>query len=185
MSIFLQRAGSQTTSSIGSTLDAITTSFAFLSSMSLVTWLRPNLRWKGFDFSTCFSAVNKKVLSAFALASATSLTFLVFLSSGLYFLRSLKRTLVWFLSRPLWNWAIIGGILILVSKILFCLWKAMYLGHLTNLVRFLLGWMLFPTLKFLGLDWKRGWVFLSPFLTALFLAPFAYISYPLPLVVII
>jgi hypothetical protein len=45
ISIFLQRFGSQTTNSIGSTLLAMTTSFAFFSSISFVTWLSPNLRW--------------------------------------------------------------------------------------------------------------------------------------------
>ena len=45
ISNFLHKVGSQTTSSIGSTLLAIITSLAFLSSISLVTWLRPNLRW--------------------------------------------------------------------------------------------------------------------------------------------
>lgn len=44
MSSFLQRLGSQTTSSMGSTLLAMTTILAFFSSMSLVTWLSPNLR---------------------------------------------------------------------------------------------------------------------------------------------
>ena len=55
ISNFLQRVGSHTTSSIGSTLLAITTSLAFFSSTSLVTWLRPNLRWYGLDFWTVFS----------------------------------------------------------------------------------------------------------------------------------
>ena len=55
ISSFLQRVGSQTTSSIGSTLLAMTTSLAFFSSTSFVTWLRPNLRWYGLDFWTVFS----------------------------------------------------------------------------------------------------------------------------------
>lgn len=57
ISNFLQRVGNQTTSSIGSTLLAITTSLAFFSSTSLVTWLRPNLRWYGLDFYTVFSKI--------------------------------------------------------------------------------------------------------------------------------
>ena len=159
ISIFLQRVGSQTTSSMGSTLLAITTSLAFFSSMSLVTWLRPNFKWKGLVFSTVFSTIKEYLLSALVLASWTSLVFLWALSSGEYFLRSLKSTLVWFLSSAFENWAISGGTLILVKRILFCLWKVIYLGHLTNLVRFLLGWILLPTLKLRGLLWKSGLVF--------------------------
>lgn len=117
---------------------------------------------------------NKILLSALSLASWVNLVFLCLVSSGVYFLSNLKRTLVWFLSRDLWNWAIMAGTLILVSNILFCLWNAIYFGHLTNLVRFLLGWILLPTLKLRGLLWKRGWAFFSTFLTALF--PFV----PLP-----
>jgi len=55
MSNFLQRFGNQTTSSIGSTLLAMTTSLVFFYSMSLVTWLSPNLRWNGLAFLTYFS----------------------------------------------------------------------------------------------------------------------------------
>ncbi len=61
ISIFLQRVGNQTTSSIGSTLLAITTSLAFFSSISLVTWFKPNLRWKGLVFWTVFSKLDMKV----------------------------------------------------------------------------------------------------------------------------
>ena len=60
MFIFLQRVGSQMTSSMGSTLLAITTSLAFLYYTSLVTWFKPNLRWNGLVFSTVFSGVNYK-----------------------------------------------------------------------------------------------------------------------------
>lgn len=55
ISSFLQRVGSQTTSSIGSTLLAITTNLAFFYSTNLVMWLRPNLRWYGLDLVTVFS----------------------------------------------------------------------------------------------------------------------------------
>jgi hypothetical protein len=66
----------------------------------------------------------------------------------------------------------VAGTLSLVRRILFCLWKVMYLGHLTNLVKFLDGWMLLPSLKFLGLFSKRGFDFFSTLLTALLpLAP--------------
>ena len=108
------------------------------------------------------------ILSALSLAYWLRRVFLYLESSGEYFFKSLKRTLVWFLSRALENWAIVGGTLILVSKIRFCLWKVMYLGHLTNLVRFLLGWMSLPTLKLRGLLWKSGLVFLSTFLAPFF-----------------
>ena len=89
--------------------------------------------------------------------------------------------LPWFLSRALENWAMAGGTLILVRRILFCLWKVMYLGHLTNLVRLRVGWILLPTLKFLGLFSKRGLAFFSAFFTP-FLAftPLAYITTNLP-----
>ncbi len=60
MFIFLQRAGSQITNSMGSTFAAITTSLAFLYYMSLVTWFKPNLRWNGLVFSTVFSGVKYK-----------------------------------------------------------------------------------------------------------------------------
>lgn len=151
----------------------MTTSLAFFYSISLVTWLRPNFKWNGLDFWVCFSMINTKLLSALSLAYWTRRACLCLVSSGVYFFNSLNNTLVWFLSKARENWAISGGTLILVNKILFCLWKAIYLGHLTNLVRFLLGWILFPTLKFLGLLWKRGWVLVSVFLTArLPLTPF-------------
>ena len=68
------------------------------------------------------------------------------------------------LSRVLVNWAINPGTLILVIRILFCLCSWMYLGHLTNLVRSLLGRTWPPILKLLGLLSKRGlvtfWLFL-------------------------
>jgi len=67
-----------------------------------------------------------------------------------------------------------GGTLILVRRILFWRWKVMYLGHFTNLVRFLVGWMLLPTLKLRGRFSKSGFTFFST-LFAPFLAftPFA------------
>jgi len=87
----------------------------------------------------------------------------------------------WFLSRDLENWAIAGGTLILVSRILFCLWKVTYLGHLTNLVRFLLGCTLLPTRKLRGLFSKRGLAFFSTFLVPfLGLVPFALLTPKLP-----
>jgi len=84
------------------------------------------------------------------------------------------REVPWFLSRLLENWAIAGGTLILVSRILFCLWKVTYLGHLTKRVRFLLGCTLLPTLKLRGLFSKRGLAFFSTFFAPFFaLTPFA------------
>ena len=116
------------------------------------------------------------ILSALFLASLANLSFFCLLSSGRYFFKSLNRTLVWFLSKVWENWAIVGGTLILERRILFCLWKVIYLGHLTNLVRLLLGWILLPILKFLGLFSKRGFAFFSVFFTALFdLAPLPWI----------
>ena len=70
----------------------------------------------------------------------------------------------------------VGGTLSLLRRILFCLWSKMYLGHLTNLVKSLLGWMSPPTLKFLGLDSKRGFL---TFLTEVFFD--AYVFFPLTL----
>ena len=104
------------------------------------------------------------LLSALSLASATRRALRCLVSSGEYFLSNLKRTLAWFLSRALENWAMAGGTLILVKRILFCLWKVMYLGHLTKRVRFLVGWMLLPTLKLRGLFSKSGFTFFSTFL---------------------
>ena len=91
------------------------------------------------------------------------------------------KLIPWFLSRVLENWAIAGGTLILVKRILFCLWKVTYLGHLTNLVRFLLGWTLLPTRKLRGLFSKRGLAFFSTFLAPfLALAPFVCLNPNLP-----
>ena len=82
---FLQSCGNQRTNSIGSTLLAITTNLAFLSSTSLVTWLRPNLRTNGL-------AVSVTLPSFFWAAWVVSLCFLVLASSGEYFLRILKSS---------------------------------------------------------------------------------------------
>ena len=53
------------------------------------------------------------------------------------------------------NWLRAGGDLSLKNMILFCLWILMYFGHLTNLVRFLTGWISPPTLWFLAALVKR------------------------------
>jgi len=125
-----------------------------------------------FNIFFCF---NYFLLYALFLASWVRRALLCLESSGEYFFKSLNKTFVWFLSRALENWAIVGGTLILVRRILFCLWKVMYLGHLTNLVRFLFGCMSLPTLKLRGLLWKRGLVFLSTFLAPFFaLIPFPW-----------
>jgi len=52
ISFFLQRAGKQITSSIGSTSWAITTSFADLDSINWVMWLSPYLIANGFLLSS-------------------------------------------------------------------------------------------------------------------------------------
>ena len=129
------------------------------------------------DWFLCILGIG--LLSAFSLASSTSLALFCFESSGLYFLNNFNKTfaklikiLPLFFSKALENWAIVDGTLSLVNKIRFCLWKVMYFGHLTNLVRFLLGWMSLPSLKFFGLFSKRGLALFSTFLTDLFpLAP--------------
>ena len=147
----------------------------------LCDMVKSEFEMEGLWFLNILFWITISLLSAFAFASEVRRAFLSFLSSGEYFLRSLNKTLVWFLSRAFWNWAMMAGTLILERRILFCLWKAMYLGHLTNLVRFLLGWMLFPTLKLRGLLWKRGLVFLSAFLaTFLFLFPLPYVINAIP-----
>ena len=85
-----------------------------------------------------------------ASASATSLAFLSFEASGEYLERRERSFEAWFLSIVYWNWLRAGGDLSLKNIILFYLWILMYFGHLTNLVRFLTGWISPPTLKFLG-----------------------------------
>ena len=58
--------------------------------------------------------------------------------------------------------------MILLRRILFCLWKITYLGHFTNLVRLRLGCTLLPTLKLRGFFSKRGLDFFSTFLAPFF-----------------
>jgi hypothetical protein len=83
----------------------------------------------------------------------------------------------WFLSSARENWAMAGGTLIRVKRILFCLWKVMYFGHLTNRVRLRVGWMLLPTLKLRGRFSKSGFTFFYTFLAPFFaFTPFAYVA---------
>ncbi len=86
-SCFLQSWGSQSTNSMGSTSNAITTNLASLFSIKVVTWFRPNFKTLGFWESLVFW------LSTFCWAVAKSLAFFSFLVSGEYFFKSLKSPL--------------------------------------------------------------------------------------------
>merc|ERR1719305_2057338 len=106
--------------------------------------------------------------SALATARALSLSFLARLSSGRYLSNSLNSWVAVCLSKVELNWLTGGGTLSLVWRTAFCLCRRMYLGHLTNLERSLLGWMAWPMPKFRVLFSKRGLttLFTSGFLTA-------------------
>jgi hypothetical protein len=104
---------------------------------------------------TCF-------LSFLSFAACSSLAFLSCLDSCGYLASNLNKFLAffrlylpWLESQALVNWLSAGGTLSLFIRILFCLWRRMYLGHLTNLVRSLVGWMDLPTPNFLGVTSKR------------------------------
>merc|ERR1719253_1400576 len=99
-SFLRQRAGSQQTISIGSTLWGITTSLAALFSMRVVTWLRPYLITTGF-------------------LVCTSLPSFFCLVSGWYFLRRRRSWDAWFLSIAALNWLMAGGTLRRISIIFF------------------------------------------------------------------
>lgn len=86
VSVALQSCGNQQTSSIGSQLAAMTTSFASLFSTKWVTWFKPNLIKYGWAVLVCF-------FSFLSLAAWRSLAFLSAFSSGGYLARSLKRFL--------------------------------------------------------------------------------------------
>jgi len=142
--IFLQRAGSQRTISIGSTSSAITTSWAFLASTKAVMWLIPYLTTTGFlPWSTLLP-------SAAELATAARRSFFSFLVSGLYLLRSLKTWVAVFLSKTLLNWLIAGGTLRRCWRTTFWRWRRMYSGHLTKRERSLFGRTSWPIPKFFG-----------------------------------
>lgn len=77
-----------------------------------------------------------------------------------------KSILPWLESQALVNWLSAGGTFSLFMRILFCLWTRMYLGHLTNLVRSLFGWMALPTPNFLGVLSNRPFLWTCFFLPA-------------------
>mmetsp|Transcript_9782 Transcript_9782/g.26412 ORF Transcript_9782/g.26412 Transcript_9782/m.26412 type:complete len:202 (-) Transcript_9782:179-784(-) len=138
-SFFLQRAGNQQTISMGSTSCAMTTSFAVLFSIRVVTWLRPYLITCGFLVFTSWP-------SFFCCAISISLFFLASPVSGVYFLSNRNSVAAWFLSIVMLNWLIAGGIFSRINMIFFMRCKRTYLGHLTKRVKSLLGWMSPPNL---------------------------------------
>mmetsp|Transcript_49245 Transcript_49245/g.139046 ORF Transcript_49245/g.139046 Transcript_49245/m.139046 type:complete len:264 (-) Transcript_49245:13-804(-) len=148
-SFLRQSAGSQTTSSMGSTSWAITTSLASLSSTRVVTWFKPNLTTCGFLVFTSWP-------SFFCCAVSISRFFFASLVSGTYLLSSLSTCAAWFLSMVLLNWLMEGGTLRRMSRIRFMRCRRMHFGHLTNRVRSRFGWMSPPRRKFFGAFWKRG-----------------------------
>mmetsp|Transcript_38716 Transcript_38716/g.121358 ORF Transcript_38716/g.121358 Transcript_38716/m.121358 type:complete len:210 (+) Transcript_38716:387-1016(+) len=126
MSILRQSAGSQTTSSMGFTSEAMTTSLASLSSMSWVTCLRPNLSTgPGAGEVASWPA-------AFARASAARRSALAALVSGWYLVRRRMSSTAWFLSMVLANWAMAGGTFRRVMMTLRWRCRRMYFGHFTK-----------------------------------------------------
>lgn len=150
------------------------TNLANLFSTRVVTWFNPNLVLMGlvvFFYSFC---------STLSLAACKSLAFFSCLVSGLYLRNNWNKALVWFLSRVLVNWLTAGGTLSLFNRILFCLYKRMYFGHLTHLVTSLLGLTSPPIRMFLGLDSKSGffwtWAAFLPLPAFFLLPPFTWLS---------
>merc|ERR1719187_1510970 len=113
----------------------MTTSWAFFFSTRVVTVLTPWRRTGALLLgASSFPA---------ALASALALrrSFLACLSSGLYLSNSLNSCVAVCLSRVWLNWLTAGGTFSLVWSTAFWRWSLMYLGHLMNLDRSLLGWI--------------------------------------------
>mmetsp|Transcript_28216 Transcript_28216/g.89869 ORF Transcript_28216/g.89869 Transcript_28216/m.89869 type:complete len:225 (-) Transcript_28216:103-777(-) len=144
-SFLRQRAGSHTTSSTGSTSWAMHTSLALDCSMREVTWLMPYFTTSGLlDSSSSFPLV------AFS-ACARRRSFLAALSSGRYFMRSLKSWPAVFLSRVWLNWLRAGGTLRRMLSTRRCLWMRTYLGHFTKRCTSALGGRAPPMPKVLAL----------------------------------
>mmetsp|Transcript_109836 Transcript_109836/g.342354 ORF Transcript_109836/g.342354 Transcript_109836/m.342354 type:complete len:222 (+) Transcript_109836:209-874(+) len=150
MPILRQRAGSQTTSSMGSTLWAMHTSLAFLASTSVVTWLRPNLMTHGLVDAS------RSLAATFFSAASDRRFFLSALVSGRYLARSLKSSSDWFFSSVLVNWLTDGGTLMRWTMTAFWRCRRTYLGHLTKRPRSRLGWMAPPMPKLRGRFSNRG-----------------------------
>merc|ERR1711977_30596 len=100
----LQRLGSHTITSMGSTSCAMTTSLAFFSSMREVTWLIPIFTAMGLLAAVLSPA-------ATALAWSARRSFLAARVSGLMLLSRRKSWDAWRLSKVLANWLIAGGTL--------------------------------------------------------------------------
>ncbi len=101
-----QRAGRNTTSSIGSTSSAMTTRLAFLASTRATQWFRPYLAKRGFLESLVVDLSPSAVLLS---ASLRRRAFFSWVDSGLYLLSSWKSWVAVFLSRVWPNWAMAGG----------------------------------------------------------------------------
>merc|ERR1712020_242413 len=113
--IFRQRAGRNKTSSIGSTSLAMTTSFAFFFSTSVVTVFTP-CRTTGPRLVGVSS-----LPSARASARALRRSFLSCFVSGRYLSNNLNNCVAVCLSRAWLNWLIGGGTFNLVWRTAFCL----------------------------------------------------------------
>ena len=104
--VFRQRAGRNTTSSIGSTSSAITTILAFLASIKATTWFKPYLAKTGFLVS-CVVALSPDFSRASA--SDNSRAFFSCFDSGLYLFSSWNNWVAVFLSSVWENCAMAGG----------------------------------------------------------------------------
>merc|ERR1712185_428109 len=124
----LESDGSHTTISMGSTSWASTTSLAFFSSMSVVTWLMPILHETG-------RLEDALPPAATAAASALRRSFFSVRVSGLRLFRRRKSCDAWRLSKVLENWLMAGGTLMRLRSVILARWRRTYLGHLTKRVR--------------------------------------------------
>ena len=122
--ICLHSAGSQITSSTGSTSCAMHTSCALPCSTRYVMWLIPNFTTTGFLASTSLPAAS-------ASACAVRRSFFCASSSGRYFMSILNRFVARFLSSVLLNWLIAGGTLRRFCSTRRARCRRTYLGHLT------------------------------------------------------
>merc|ERR1719421_1099746 len=142
-------AGSQQMISIGSTSCAITTSLAFFSSTSVVTWLRPNLMAGG-------ALESESLPFTFFSATAARRCFFCARVSGAHFFSRRASCSNWFLSSVAWNCARVGGTFRRCTMMRFWRCSRTRLGHLVKRVRSRLGITSPPMRKLRGVFSNSG-----------------------------
>lgn len=136
---------------MGSTSWAITTIEAFFCSINLVTVFVPERMVLGFlDGGTSLPL-------ALASAAAFRRAFLAISDSGRYFSRSLNSCTAVCLSAVWVNWLTGGGTFRRFCSTDLCRWMRIYLGHLTNLAKSLLGWTFWPAIWGYVTQWLFWW----------------------------